>query len=101
MQGHQDSSPSGGMLRLAESAGRTASTGDIAIRAARVEIVAGVEGEYIVQCCPWLVDAFLELGRSADGGDSTPMHDGDTLAETVGLFHVVCCQENRHTDLIA
>src|SRR5690349_15151244 len=86
--------------QLAESAGGAAGASHIAIRATSVEVVASVVGEDVVQRCPRLADAGLEFSRGADGCDLAVVHDGDALAEAVGLFHVVRREEDSHANLL-
>ena len=52
-------------------------------------VTAGLDSDHRVGA-----DALLERGRGVQGQDAALVHDGDPLAELVGLFHVVGRQQD-------
>jgi len=54
------------------------------------ELAAGLDGDHGVG-----VHAALERGRGVQREDLAVIHDGDPVAELVGLFHVVRGEHDR------
>src|SRR3954468_9046308 len=83
---------------LAESACGTASGTDIA-EPSRIQVVAGVGTEHVIEALACPVQAGDEFARGTRRPDASPVHERDPVAVLLGLVHVVGGDQHGHAGL--
>src|SRR5579872_2182458 len=80
---------------------RTAGSRSVTVTPSRIQLIAGIVDENVVQALLRAADSLLQLRGRANRRHPAVIHDGDAVAETIGLLHVVRRQEDRHARLAA